>query len=67
MCNCGKKKKQEPMTTPVSDELVRSNFPDTPEGHHAFEMAKWGKEQGKEKEEEFDYFNNIDVITPIQE
>jgi hypothetical protein len=65
MCNC--KKKKEPIPTPVSDELSRSSFPDTPEGQHAFEMSKWGKEQGKEKEEEFDYFNNIDVITPIQE
>jgi hypothetical protein len=62
-CGC----KQPVIRNPKPKEVVRSSFPDTPEGQHAFEMDKWGKEQGKEKEEEIDYFNNIDVITPIQD
>ena len=65
MCGCRKPIIRNPK--PIPNEVVRSTFPDTPEEQHAFEMDKWGKEQGKEKEEEIDYFNNIDEYTPIKE
>ena len=56
-CGCRK----PVIRNPKPNEVVRISFPDTPEGQHAYEMDKWGKEQG-----EIDWFNNIDVITPIE-
>jgi len=60
-CNCGKKQPVVtaplPISEPVLDELKRTNYPDTPDGQHAYELAKWNREQRKD---DTDYFNNID-------
>ena len=51
---------------PVSDEIKRSDYPDTPEGQQAYELAMWnGGVVKQEIEEDIDYFNNIDTYTPI--
>ncbi len=56
-CNCGKKK---PTPTPVSTP----DIPDTPEKFHAKEMDAYAK---RISEETIDWFDNIDVIKPIDD
>jgi hypothetical protein len=55
-CNCGKKKPvvTTPAPIPVSTEVKREDYPDTPEGQQAYELKKWNGG------EDIDYFNNID-------
>jgi hypothetical protein len=42
---------------PLSNEIKRTDYPDTPEGQQAYELAIWN---GGQVKEEIDYFNNID-------
>jgi hypothetical protein len=55
-CNCGKKK---PTPTPVS-----TPEPETIEKFHAKEMDAYAK---RISEETMDWFDNIDVIKPIDD
>jgi hypothetical protein len=55
-CNCGKKK---PTPTPVS-----TPEPETIEKFHAKEMDAYAK---RISEETIDWFDNIDVIKPIDD
>jgi hypothetical protein len=40
---------------PISTDIRREDYPDTPEGQQAYELKKWNG--GKD---DTDYFNNID-------
>jgi hypothetical protein len=56
-CNCKKQPvviTPTPIPAPVSTEIKRTDYPDTPEGQQAYELKKWNGG------EDIDYFNNID-------
>jgi hypothetical protein len=70
MCNC---KKQPVVTTPtisepVLDELNRTDYPDTIDGQLAYDLKIYNDiQQNKIKQDDIDYFNNIDDYPLIED